>query len=44
MTFYEAIYKALTVLLNHANQQTPNTKSVIVKTYNLRPRKPVNYK
>jgi hypothetical protein len=38
------IYKALTVLLNDANQQIPNTKSVLVKTYNLRPRKPVNYK
>jgi len=38
------IYNALTILLNNANQQTPNTKSVLVKIYNLRPRKPVNYK
>ena len=44
MLFYEAIYKALITLLNHANQQIPSTKSVLVKTYNLRPRKPVNYK
>lgn len=44
MPFYQALYNALIILLNHANQQTPNTKSVMVKTYNLRPRKPVNYK
>ena len=47
MTLYETVYKVLLSFFSHSDQQsyTTNTTTVNVKrTYNLRPRKPINYR
>ena len=44
MLFYERLYNALAVFIKHVNEQSLNTKSLLLNTYNLRPRKPISYK